>query len=135
MFSRYFSMELCSVSLDQCFASGIPCLPTNEKFLFQLASGLEYIHSKGHVHGSIKPSNILLVSSYSDCSYYIVDLTKQEEFFLCKGFSPYAMGSHKFPSYNFEDFPYILAKEDDYMTIVHVRAGFSLRLCSIPTHN
>ena len=45
------------------------------------------------------------------------------------------MGIDKFPYYNFEDFPYILAKEDDFMTIIHVRTGFALRLCSIPTHN
>ncbi|CDW91582.1 UNKNOWN [Stylonychia lemnae] len=79
--------------------------------------------------------NVLLVSSYSDCSYYVVDLNKKEEFFLCKGFSPYGMGISKFPSYSFDNFPYVMAKEDDYMTIINVRAGFSFRLISLPTHN
>lgn len=29
----------------------------------------------------------------------------------------------------------MLAKEDDYLTIIHVRAGFALRLAHVPTHN
>ena len=80
-------------------------------------------------------SNVLLVSSYSDCSYYIVDLNKKEESFLCKGFSPYAMGISKMPGYSFDNFPYVLAKEDDFITIIHVRAGYAFRLCWVPTHN
>ena len=79
--------------------------------------------------------NVLLVSSYSDCSYYLVDLNKKEEAFLCKGFSPYAMGISKFPAYSYDNFPYVLAKEDDFLTIIHVRSGYVFRLCSVPTHN
>lgn len=79
--------------------------------------------------------NILLISSYSDCSYYIVNLNDKSEFFLCKGFSPYAMGLIKFPNYSFNDFPYVIAKEDDFLTVINVRAGFSFRLVSLPTHN
>ena len=45
------------------------------------------------------------------------------------------MGISKFPYYSFDTFPYIMAKEDDFMTIIHVRAGFALRLCEMPTHN
>ena len=76
-----------------------------------------------------------MASSYSECSFYIIDLVKKKETFLCKGFSPYALGLHKFPYFNYQDFPYVLAKEDDYMSIVNVRCGFVLRLCKIPTHN
>lgn len=76
-----------------------------------------------------------MVSSYSDCSYYIIDLEQQKEMFLCKGFSPYALGIQKFPYFNFSDFPYILAKEDDNMTVIHAKTGFVMNLCSIPTHN
>ena len=79
--------------------------------------------------------NILLIASYSDCSYYIVDLNKQEERFLCKGYSPYSLCMSKFPYFNYEEFPYVLAKEDDYMTIINVRAGLVLNLVSLPTHN
>lgn len=81
---------------------------------------------------------LLLVASYSDCSYYLVDLEKRTESFLCKGFSPYAMGLVKFPDYSYagdEPFPYVLAKEDDYLTVIHVRAGFAFRLAHVPTHN
>jgi hypothetical protein len=81
---------------------------------------------------------LLLCSSYSDCSYYIVDLQQKTEKFLCKGFSPYAMGLVKMPDYAYsgeDEFPYVLAKEDDYLTIIHVRAGFALRLANVPTHN
>jgi len=45
------------------------------------------------------------------------------------------MGISKIPSYSFDNFPYVLAKEDDFMTIINVRAGFAFRLCSLPTHN
>ena len=82
--------------------------------------------------------NLLLIASYSDCSYYLVDLEKKTEQFLCKGFSPYAMGLAKFPDYKFDGenpFPYVLAKEDDFLTIIHVRAGFAFRLAHVPTHN
>ncbi len=86
---------------------------------------------------------MLLVASYSDCSYYLVDLESHQESFLCKGHSPYAMGIVKFPQYQYEkgssieapSFPYVLAKEDDYMCIINVRSGFSMRLMHVPTHN
>lgn len=48
------------------------------------------------------------------------------------------MGLIKFPDYQFggeNPFPYILAKEDDYLTVINVRAGFSFRLAHVPTHN
>ena len=54
---------------------------------------------------------------------------------MCKGFSPYAMGLVKFPGYSYNEFPYVIGKEDDYLTIINVRAGFSLRLAAMPTHN
>lgn len=81
---------------------------------------------------------LLLVASYSDCSYYVVDLAHKREELLCKGFSPYAMGLVKFPHYQFEGespFPYVLAKEDDYLSVINVRAGFVFRLAHVPTHN
>jgi len=76
-----------------------------------------------------------MASSYTECSYFIVDLNQKKEWFLNKGFSPYALGVTKFPSFNYNSFPYVLAKEDDYITIVNVRTGFIFRLNNIPTHN
>lgn len=59
-------MELCNASLDMFFLPdgdrrkyGGP-MPTNEELFLQLASGLQYIHDKKLVHGSIKPSNVLV---------------------------------------------------------------------------
>ena len=76
-----------------------------------------------------------MANSYTDCSYYIVDLNQKKEYFLAKGFSPYSLGLVKFPYFNYESFPYVMAKEDDYLSIVNVRTGFIFRLWNIPTHN
>jgi serine/threonine protein kinase len=62
-------MELCVASLDQLFlVADDPKkykepIPSDEQFGFQLISALEYIHGKNLVHGSIKPTNILISSS------------------------------------------------------------------------
>jgi serine/threonine-protein kinase/endoribonuclease IRE1 len=61
-------MELCAASLDQLFLpeddpkkySGP--IPSEEQFCSQLISGLQYIHKEKLVHGSIKPTNILISS-------------------------------------------------------------------------
>ena len=69
---RFFGMELCAASLDQLFLPiGDPkkyegSIPSDEQFCFQLISGLQYIHGKKLVHGSIKPTNILISSSDND---------------------------------------------------------------------
>jgi serine/threonine protein kinase len=62
-------MELCVASLDQLFLLADDPkkyngpIPSDEQFGFQLISGLEFIHGKKLVHGSIKPTNILVSSS------------------------------------------------------------------------
>ena len=61
-------MELCAASLDQHFLPiGDPkkyegSIPSDEQFCFQLISGLQYIHENSLIHGSIKPTNILISS-------------------------------------------------------------------------
>lgn len=66
---RYFGMEICVASLDQIFLPEddpkkyTGPVPSDEQFGFQLISGLEYIHGQNLVHGSIKPTNILISSS------------------------------------------------------------------------
>ena len=64
---RYFAMELCTASLDQLFLKSDhprkykgPALPPHLKVFLQLASGLEYIHSKNLFHRDIKPANVLI---------------------------------------------------------------------------
>ncbi len=62
-------MELCVASLDHLFLPEDDpkkykgSILSDEQFCFQLISGLQYIHGKDLVHGSIKPTNILISSS------------------------------------------------------------------------
>ena len=58
-------MELCAGTLkDVCDKNYrgpvLPALPPDENVLYQIACGLNYIHSKKLVHRDIKPENILI---------------------------------------------------------------------------
>jgi serine/threonine protein kinase len=61
-------MEFCVASLDQLFLPKndpkkySDPIPSDEQFFSQVISGLQYIHGKKFVHGSIKPTNILISS-------------------------------------------------------------------------
>ena len=65
-FFRYFALELCEASMDKLFLKeGDPqkcCrrMPPREDVLYQLATGLEYIHKNGMIHRDIKPQNVLI---------------------------------------------------------------------------
>ncbi len=64
---RHFVLELCTASLDKIFLEpndprkyNGPKLPYHFEVFSQLASGLEYIHSKNLIHRDIKPENVLV---------------------------------------------------------------------------
>lgn len=53
-------------------------LPRLIKVIYQLATGLAYIHSKGFIHRDIKPANVLISSSIDPVTL------KWADFGLCK---------------------------------------------------
>ncbi len=72
-FLRHFVLELCVASLEKVFLPDGnpkkyqgPPLPNRCEVLFQLASGLDYIHSKLLIHRDIKPENVLIHVNGSD---------------------------------------------------------------------
>lgn len=64
---KYYALELCAASLDQLFRPEGdpkkyrgPMPPYDLIVLLQLASGLQYIHGSGLIHGDIRPENVLI---------------------------------------------------------------------------
>lgn len=61
---RYIGLELCSSSLRDYYRDLYTGpVPVKEEALRQMANGLSYIHSRGLVHGAIRPSNVLISST------------------------------------------------------------------------
>jgi serine/threonine protein kinase len=55
-------LELCSGSLFQVIQNTYdgPALPSDREVMYQIADGLNYVHSQNLVHLDIKPENILI---------------------------------------------------------------------------
>jgi serine/threonine protein kinase len=55
-------MEFCAGTLWGVIEKSYqgPALPTDKKVLYQIANGLDYIHSQNVIHHDIKPENILI---------------------------------------------------------------------------
>jgi serine/threonine-protein kinase/endoribonuclease IRE1 len=71
---RFFILERCKASLKDLFEKpekykGQIKLPFNHDIMFQLAKGLEFIHSQKIVHRDIKPANVLI--SVDDQSHQV----------------------------------------------------------------
>lgn len=57
---RFYVLELCAANLDEyCKGCYTGPIPSEAEVLYQLATGLEYIHLK-RLHRDIKPKNILI---------------------------------------------------------------------------
>lgn len=63
---RYLGYQLCEANLSDYYRDFYkgPVPSTKEAFQ-QLANGLSYIHSIGLIHGSIRPTNVLISSTSS----------------------------------------------------------------------
>ena len=84
---RFQALELFEGTLDQIFLNKGDLLkysgsmPSEKAVLFQLANGLDYIHSRGIVHRNIKPENVMIVRTANDGPAYVkwggLELCKQ----------------------------------------------------------
>ncbi|XP_046461358.1 serine/threonine-protein kinase/endoribonuclease IRE1-like isoform X2 [Daphnia pulex] len=59
---RYIVLELCAGTLEEVIAKKYqgPALSTDIEVMYQIANGLEYMHSEKVIHRDIKPENILI---------------------------------------------------------------------------
>ncbi|XP_046460948.1 serine/threonine-protein kinase/endoribonuclease IRE1-like isoform X2 [Daphnia pulex] len=59
---RYIVLELCAGTLSEVIENSYkgPALPSDKMVLYQIADGLDYIHSNKLIHRDIKPENILI---------------------------------------------------------------------------
>lgn len=59
---RYIVLELCAGTLEEVIDKTFegPKLPPDQVVLYEIADGLDYIHSQKLVHRDIKPENILI---------------------------------------------------------------------------
>jgi serine/threonine protein kinase len=74
-------LELCAGTLSEVINNkytGPSLLPPDEEVMYQIADGLEYIHSKKLIHRDIKPENILIS---------VTGQLKLSDFGLCKSIS------------------------------------------------
>jgi serine/threonine protein kinase len=61
-YSRYIVLELCVGTLGNVIEENYegPQLPSDLEIFYQIADGLDYIHSNKLIHRDIKPDNILI---------------------------------------------------------------------------
>jgi serine/threonine protein kinase len=81
MNNRFLVLELCEATIDDYIRRRYMAdnMPSDCDALHQMASGVQYIHSKGFVHRNVKPENVLISTS---------GVLKIADFGFCKPFRP-----------------------------------------------
>jgi len=76
-----------------------------------------------HVQDIVEmPDGKLFVAERYKCEYFVIDVEQQSQMYMCKGHS-WAVQILLFPGFDYDDFPYILAKEDYCLTIINAKEG------------
>ena len=73
--NRNFIFELCQANLEEFITkkyNGV--MPGEIEGLYQMASGLKFIHEKKMIHRDIKPENVLIYSDGKNTCLKIADL-------------------------------------------------------------
>jgi murein DD-endopeptidase MepM/ murein hydrolase activator NlpD len=68
------------------------------------------------------PNGKLFVAERYKCEYFVIDYLEKTQMYMCKGHS-WAIQILPFPSFDLEEFPYILAKEDYCLSIINANTG------------
>eukprot|EP00347_Sterkiella_histriomuscorum_P000358 403376169 len=75
--------------------------------------------------------NIILCMSQKDCKYYQIDFFRFLETPIAQGFCKRSISMVKFPQYHQDKFPFVLAKEEEFITILDSQNGNIYKLVNV----